>query len=757
MAGSTPPAQAHERFWSPAFLTAFGLGLAFKLWLIADDKRSAIYAPHDDFNFVEHARTILDGQWFGSYDQFTLIKGPFYPLFIALASDLSVPLRIAEMLLHALACVVAVWAVAPAVRPAIVRIGIFALLLFDPYTYESTTARVIRGDVMEALALLVVALTVGIVLRRERDVTSMVPPSAALGLALAAFLLTREEGPWLYPFLVPLAVVYLLAGAPRSWRAFGKRSVPIVTAAGVAGTCWAAAAAENLSVYGWFTTTELTSPEFTSAYGALARIVPPPPKNGRRVDPRIPIQLPALEPVYRVSPAARELQPYFDGAPGRALTRQSCEVLKICGGIAGGWFVWFFRDAVALAGHYSSGVQARHYYLTLAEEIDAACERKALQCTANRHTLAPKVPLSAAPFILGDALRAAMNLARFDWLTFDDAAATTAPVVDLFRSTVDDRLSVDVTDPADHALKRRDQRAIASVYRKIVPPLTALSFVALGVRLVASIRRRRFDPIAAIALSCLAAAATLLLLLATIEELSFPALSFEYWKPLYPMTLFGNVLVLSADAASLLPASVSRRLARLERPITLSPAALTAVVACLLAFAGWRALAAIDVRAYAAGAAVTPGIAATPQPRIFDKTRLDALAQRQPATTASFDGALVEIHGAWHVQSLPTLAVKKGATLKLVGWAADPATHLPSRGLMLIVDRVRRIDITNEYGADREDVAAAFHNPAMRSTGYAALLPTSALAIGNHTVQLGIVTYDQSGYYPAASISFIVR
>jgi len=753
MADSTAPAQTRERLWSPSFLAAVALGLAFKLWLIADDKRSAIYAPHDDFNFVEHARSILDGRWFGGYSQFTLIKGPFYPLFIALASDLSVPLRIAEMLLHALACAVAVWAIAPAVRSTAVRIGIFALLLFDPWTYDTTTDRVIRGDVIEALTLLVVALSAGIVLRHRQDPVRTIPASAALGLPLAAFLLTREEGPWLYAFLLPLAVVYLFAVAPRSWPVLAKRSVPIVVAVGVAVACWAVVAATNLAVYGWFTTVELTSPEFKSAYGALARIVPSPEKNGEHVDQRVPVHFSALEAAYRVSSAARELKPSFDGPGAASLVSRSCEQLKACGGIAGAWFVWFFRDAVANAGHYSSGAEARRYYVTLAAQIDQACAEKRLECTPNRHSLAPSVPFSAAPRIAGDAVRAAGHLVTFDGLGFADPAPNPTPVTDVFRSVVDDRLSNDVANPADHLLKRDRQRIIGHVYQAIVPLLIALAAVILIVRLLTWLRLRRFDPVAAIALCSLAAAAALLVLLAVISDYAFPAVNSEYLKPLYPLTLFGTVLVLTADAAAWLSESSLRVLQRLQIPIRLSPAALTAVVAFVLVLAGWSGFSALKFRAVAQSAPVV----ATASPEL-DSGRLEGLRRMQPADTAAIDGALVESPkrpGTWSAQRLERLAVSRGATVKLFGWAADPARK-PSRGLMFIVDGERRIDVTRDYGAPRPDVAAAFNNPSMLNTGFSATLPTSSLRTGTHVVTLGIVSLDEKGYYPSRSVTFVV-
>src|ERR1043165_4299116 len=39
---------------------------------------------HDDGHYMSQARSIIDGEWLGAYDQMTLIKGPGFPLFLVL-------------------------------------------------------------------------------------------------------------------------------------------------------------------------------------------------------------------------------------------------------------------------------------------------------------------------------------------------------------------------------------------------------------------------------------------------------------------------------------------------------------------------------------------------------------------------------------------------------------------------------------------------------------------------------------------------
>ncbi len=57
-----------------------------KFWLLAPQEIVARSAPHDDTLFVGLALSILQGNWLGDYNQFTLMKGSGYPLFIAFSN-----------------------------------------------------------------------------------------------------------------------------------------------------------------------------------------------------------------------------------------------------------------------------------------------------------------------------------------------------------------------------------------------------------------------------------------------------------------------------------------------------------------------------------------------------------------------------------------------------------------------------------------------------------------------------------------------
>ena len=121
------------------------LALCIKLWLVQAHPLMATNTPHDDLLFVSQADHLLSGSWLGEYNQLTLIKGQFYPIFIALGHYLSIPLLLFQQLLYALASFVAVWAVAPLVKRRWLLLLFFLVLVLNPFSYNyPAVGRVLR-------------------------------------------------------------------------------------------------------------------------------------------------------------------------------------------------------------------------------------------------------------------------------------------------------------------------------------------------------------------------------------------------------------------------------------------------------------------------------------------------------------------------------------------------------------------------------------------------------------------------------------
>ncbi len=359
----------------PAWFISGIICLLIKLWLVAPHDIMATITPHDDLRFIKQAMSLLSGEWFGEYDQTTLITGGFFPLFIAGAYWLGIPLLMAQQLLYALACVIVVLAFRQYFSPTLLFI-VFLILLFQPMSYNyPVVGRVLRESLYPTLAFMTIGLAMGFALRTNGPWRKTWPWALCLGLTFTAFWNTRDESIWIIPSLMIL-LIWSVGNAilnRSNWIKILSLHM-LVLALWLSGTLLICTA--NYYKYGIFTSNEITSAEYKSAYGSLLRIKSPDDEQ------YYPVAGAARNLAYAVSPAARELKPYLEGEGG---TRWKFGWKDI----PAAFFLYAFRDAVASAGYYRDAAETLAYYNRIGQEVDQACKEGRLDCRPRIFSLMP--------------------------------------------------------------------------------------------------------------------------------------------------------------------------------------------------------------------------------------------------------------------------------------------------------------------------------------------------------------------------------
>jgi hypothetical protein len=380
---------------------AMSVATGIYLWLMSQVPLSALVdAAYDDVLFVKLAEYIRQGQWLGPYDQYTLIKGPLFPAWIAANSYLGLPLMLSQAALYALSGWLLVLLLRPHARPALLG-GLFAAYLFNPQVYNLENLRVLRQGLDVPLAALCLALAAGWLAAAQGARRGLWLWALGLGPALAAYWLNREEGVWLLPALA----VLLGAALVSAWRrgqgllpAAGSAALVLATAAaGVGAVSWV-----DHKRYGVADIVEFKQREFVSAYGALSRI------RHAAWRPYVPVPQEALAQAFAASPALAELRTRFNGA-WIGFGCRSLRVVPCDGEYRGGWFMYALREAASRAGYHRTALAARDFYGRIARELDAACVDGRLSCLPPRATMLP-------PFRRGyatDTLRIFWRGARF--------------------------------------------------------------------------------------------------------------------------------------------------------------------------------------------------------------------------------------------------------------------------------------------------------------------------------------------------------
>jgi drug/metabolite transporter superfamily protein YnfA len=373
-------------FWAAVVLTAT------KLWLTDGQTIYAIGpALHDDQLFVSLAAHILNGDWLGPYNQFTLAKGPIFPLFIAGVFWLGLPLILAQQLFYAGACALVARALRPWVQNAAAQFFIYASLLLNPMSYDAgNLGRLMRQNIYTPLGLIVIAGLVQLFARRRETWRQQAGPALLAGFALGCFWLTREESVWLLP-TVMLLLLGGLASLCRELAVHGRKlafSGGLMLAAALLPLL--VVSALNHRHYGWFGTVEFRAAEFKGAYGALTRL---------QVGPellQVPVTRQMREAAYELSPAFALLKPHLEGEIGNHWIER-----RLFPGeerqIRGGWFMWAIRDAMVAAGLAPNARTALQHYGRIADEINAACDAGIVPARPRRSGFVP--PLGKADLV----------------------------------------------------------------------------------------------------------------------------------------------------------------------------------------------------------------------------------------------------------------------------------------------------------------------------------------------------------------------
>ena len=526
--------------WPLAHRTSLQWGIAAllvaaKLWLITGMSQTIFaQAMHDDKLFMQQGMSIHAGEWLGEFWELTLAKGPTFSAFIALSHATGLSLQFNEVLLHALACLLLVAAVAPWLRHPAWRLALLLVLLFEPHSMSAELiGRVLRGAIQPALTVFTLAGLLGLLVRADHRLRVQWPWGILAGLAGGAFWYSREEGIWLAPTAVLITGATVFAGwraqGPRRWPWLATLLLPLILFQAVCESL----RVTNDAHYGVRMGVDVTEGSYREAYAAMLRVTQPDPI------PSVPITSATRKLIYAQSPAFAEMEELLEGYLTDIWAKSGWESdpshPRAHREIRGGWYQWAIRSGASYLGHYESATKAERYWQRVADEINAAVDDGRLPGGRKRHGMFPvwnsayNVPMVYAWF------KALDLLVRFTDFKAQSTASNGEPdEIAFFADFLHARPAVENQIPTltTHA-RIVDYRFFALIGW----PLTGLALLATG--RVAWLART--SPPArlrlAVLLSLWGGAAALALVCALVHVTSFYAVIGAYLGPAVPMVL----------------------------------------------------------------------------------------------------------------------------------------------------------------------------------------------------------------------------
>jgi hypothetical protein len=532
------PFSAAQRTFPAWFWIMLAVLAAIKLWFAGAQTLSAYYAPHDDLHYLKLAQNIATGEWLGAYNNLTLVKAPFYPIWIAAMFWLGIPLCFSQQLLYVCSCLIFMIAIRPLLRNIPLLLLVFyTALLFHPISYPvNEMNRVVREGVYLSLPLMVLSFATGLLLRKDAPIKKLVMWNIGLGFSFAAFWLTREEGVILIPslFLLAAALFFSIWVFSREKK---KRMAACCISIALACAIVGAVAGINKIYYGVFTACEQVQSDYVSAYGSLLRVKP------KLFQQYLPVARETRERIYAASPAFAELRPFLEA--GRGISWGNYGPYQ--GKDISTHFIWAFRDAVDSAGYYGSGDSAAKYYRRLASEVNNACDKETLECYSARHD--SQTPIWHNEYLMpliSTINKTSVSIMRLAYINMQFRTLSIAPIevfyfyTDMTRDRIapreGDSLLLIGQQRVD-ALKLRILNSLLSLYRSYMFILTLLGIVSYLCQMVVSVIKRKLGISFVITTSLLLAVLARIFLLSLIAVTSWPGSSQAvlYQSSLYPV------------------------------------------------------------------------------------------------------------------------------------------------------------------------------------------------------------------------------
>ena len=316
--------------------------------------------------------------WLGPYDSLTLVKGFFFPAFLAAAHKIGISYLAAAVLLYTLSCCLFTIAISRLFQTKYPLYFSYLLLLFNPGACSGEVLqRVYRNSLTPSQVLLIFGGFFAMYLRRKEGAARLLPWALLTGLSWASLEHSREDAIWLLPAALLITLVSIITVIAENGGAGKWRTIPFVRCflfllpALLFSLSHPAVSYVNQMKYGFYTYNELNDSHFADAMKSIYRVK----IEGEELE-YVTASRKKLTALYEVSPSLAALKDTLEPMLDRwATVDRNPQDLEV----EDGWFFWVLRAAAADCGYYESAGKADQFFQQMALEVQAACEDGRLQ------------------------------------------------------------------------------------------------------------------------------------------------------------------------------------------------------------------------------------------------------------------------------------------------------------------------------------------------------------------------------------------
>lgn len=331
-------------------------------------------ADHDDGMMVKMAEALLNGQWLGEYHELTLVKGLFFPLFLAVNALFGIPYSVAVPGFYTVACVIFIVGSRKLFKNEWPIYFIFAVLMLNPISFANETfTRVYRNSLIAGQVLIISGSLIAVYLNRFEKNSKLAFWAVLSGLGVASLWHSREDGIWIIPLV--LGVILISWGTfyfNKELRLKDKLTKGAIVGLPVAILILSTVliASINYAYYGIYTTNELNDSHYTKTIQLIYSV------EAIEAVHNVSVPRSSMEKIYEAVPSLNEIRDEIDASMDHwSWYDQDVAVREV----EDGWFFWSIREAVANSGYYRDAQTANNFYKQVNKELEEAFETGQLE------------------------------------------------------------------------------------------------------------------------------------------------------------------------------------------------------------------------------------------------------------------------------------------------------------------------------------------------------------------------------------------
>jgi len=350
-----------------------------------------LISPHDDQLAVNASSSILMGDWLGDWNVTTLLKSPFYSIFLAVSKLIGIsPL----ILTHILILVIQYLLAGALVKLLKIKkkyfhsfeFLIYLFLSLNPALFTSDFSRVYRISLTTLLvmSIFLIGLKINLTIYEEnRGLFSkkLFVLYSMFGFTSGLAIITRDDS---IPFVAVFTTLILIAISYKCFRSnlslhvklFTKMLIIPLTILVSMVVPIASISIANEFKYGFFGVNDYSQGYFSKSIKAWADV-----DNGRDARNGILISEGQRQAVYEISPTAKRLESGLSFEPGQGWKGPMCQTTGICDEFGAAWIPFAIRDAAASAAGLNSERNFQFFFKQIFQDISRACESGRLSCS----------------------------------------------------------------------------------------------------------------------------------------------------------------------------------------------------------------------------------------------------------------------------------------------------------------------------------------------------------------------------------------